>query len=150
MAATHGGRAAPLEALVGELQAVDVAICSTGCPYIMLDRPTIERVMAARMGRPLVLVDIAVPRDVAPEVGAIPGVHLCDMDGLEATVRRNVAHREEDLALCQELVSRRARETMQLLERGPNVRTYPEMGHVRQPGEETARPACAGLWSAVA
>ena len=106
----HGGRAAPQEQLADELAAADLAICSTGCPYVVLDRPLLEQVMAARGGRALVLVDIAVPRDVAPEAAELPGVHLCDMDGLEATVRRNVAHRAEDLAQAQALIAARVRE----------------------------------------
>ena len=58
----------------------------------------------ARAGRPLFLIDIAVPRDIDPRVGKMDGVFLDDIDDLQETVRQNVKHREQDLVRCAEIL----------------------------------------------
>lgn len=115
LAALHGGRAVAMDAFAAELHRADIVVCSTGCPNTVLDRSDVERAMAVRGGRPLVLVDIAVPRDVEPDAADVPGVRLVDMDGLEATVRRNMAHREEDLRAGHDLIETAARALMEKL-----------------------------------
>jgi glutamyl-tRNA reductase len=57
-------------------------------------------VMAARRNRPLVLVDIAVPRNIATDVQEINNVYLYDVDDLEIIARENVKHREQELSRC--------------------------------------------------
>jgi glutamyl-tRNA reductase len=54
----------------------DVVICSTGAPHIVLHENDVQPSLAERAGRPLLFVDIAVPRDVEDSVGDLPGVHL--------------------------------------------------------------------------
>lgn len=115
IAELHGGRAVALDTFADELQRADIVVCSTGCPHVVLNRGDVERSMAARGGRPLVLVDIAVPRDVAPDVREVPGVRLVDMDGLEATVRRNMAHREEDMRAGHDLIAAACQALMEKL-----------------------------------
>lgn len=79
-----GGRAAPFDTLDQLLGDADIIISCTGSPAPLLDRSRLQRSMAARNGRPLVLIDIAVPRDVAPEVRDLPGVRLYDLDDLHS------------------------------------------------------------------
>jgi glutamyl-tRNA reductase len=104
LAATFGGEAVPFGRCLDAMKDVDIVITSTGSPHIILEHADIASVMAARPGRPLVIIDIAVPRDVAPEARAIPGVHLHDIGNLEETVRENVRFRQQDLDLCWSLI----------------------------------------------
>ena len=82
LAARCGGRAIEWSGLPGALVQADVMLASTGSPGILLEAADLQTVLAARQGRPLLIVDIAVPRDVDPAVGALPGVTLLDMDDL--------------------------------------------------------------------
>jgi len=82
----------------------DVVISSTGSPHTVLSRKDIENVMAARADRPLMIIDIAVPRDVDPAVAEIEGVHLYDIDALESTVQQTLGRWEQDLEMCADII----------------------------------------------
>ena len=56
------------------------------------------------MDHPLMLIDIAVPRDIGPDVAEVAGVHLHDIDALESTVRQTLDRWEEDLEVCEQIV----------------------------------------------
>ena len=107
LAGLFGGTPVAFEDFCRFMPDVDLVISSTGCPHTILHRQQVESVMAARPGRPLVVLDIAVPRDVDPELRLIPGVHLFDIDDLAGTVRDNVATREQDLARCRDIIAMR-------------------------------------------
>lgn len=85
LAARHGGRAGDMDALPSLLREADVAIAATRAPYPPV---TARSIVPREAERPLLLFDIAVPRDVDPSVGALPGVALIDMDGLRAAAPR--------------------------------------------------------------
>jgi len=72
----------------------------------------VERILPARGNRPLVLVDIAVPRDIDPAVAELPNVFLYDIDDLEAVVRENTKNRSQELALCQQIITEHTAELM--------------------------------------
>lgn len=110
LAVQFNGTAAPFGHCLEAMAAVDIVITSTGSPHIILERGDIEHVMRARDFRPLVIIDIAVPRDVAPEAREIPGVHLHDIGDLEDTVRENIRYREQDLALCWSIIGGKTEE----------------------------------------
>ncbi len=84
LAARCGGRAIEWSGLPDGLVQADVVLASTGSPDTLLEASDLEAVMTTRGGRPLLIVDIAVPRDVDPAVGDLPGVTLLDMDDLSA------------------------------------------------------------------
>ncbi len=104
LAAMFGGTVAPFDRLADELTRTDVAIVSTGAGGVILDAATVGAAAAGRTA-PLVIVDIAVPRNVDPGAGAVRGVHLCDIDDLMETpdgagrdsVRRAEALVEDDV-----------------------------------------------------
>lgn len=104
LASKFNGRAIHFEECLGAMKDVDIVVSSTGCPFTILHRPGVEEVMAARPDRPLFMIDIAVPRDIAPDVAQIPNVFLDDIDDLEETVCGNVGHRREDMVLCQSII----------------------------------------------
>jgi glutamyl-tRNA reductase len=79
LATSIGGRAAHLSGLPAELTAADVLVTCTGASGIVVGTDVVTGAMAGRAGRPLVVVDLALPRDVDPGVGALPGVHVVDL-----------------------------------------------------------------------
>ncbi len=83
IAAEWGGQAYSLEELPQALLTADIVISATRAVQPLLDAPTVQAVMDQRQRRPLVLVDLAVPRDIDPAVGAIEGVCLFDVDDLQ-------------------------------------------------------------------
>ncbi len=110
LAQRYGGRAIAFDALPGELEHADIVVSSTGAPHQILGREELEFVAASRMGRPLVMIDLAVPRDIEPSVRDCPGIALYDMDDLQAEVARNLSGRqseaEEALVIVREEVAR--------------------------------------------
>ena len=110
LAQRFGGRAVTFDDMPRELEAADIVVTSTGAPHQILGREELEFVAASRMGRPLVLIDLAVPRDIAPSVRDCPGIALYDMDDLQRAVARNMDAREaeaaEALVLVREEVAR--------------------------------------------
>jgi len=98
------GRAVRLLDVPAALADVDVLLSSTGAAAPLLEAEDVEAVIAARAGRPLLIVDIAVPRDIDPEVGRLPGVTLLDMDDLRAFADAGTQARRSAVALVQELL----------------------------------------------
>ena len=90
------------------MKRADAVITSTGCPVAIIDQEDLEFVMNGRQERPLFLVDIAVPRDVAADAQKVPGVHLYDIEDLESMIRKNVLLREAELQVCQTIAAEQA------------------------------------------
>jgi len=88
------GSAIPYEERWAHMKQADVIISSTSAPQMILSRDEAELMVSGRKERPLVIVDIAMPRDIDPEVRNVKGVFLYDLDDLEDVVDRNSAERE--------------------------------------------------------
>ncbi len=114
LATEFGGRAVRLEDSAAAMTEADILVSSTGSPDIVLKREDVAKILPARGQRPLVLVDIAVPRDIDPAVAELPNVFLYDIDDLEAVVRENTKNREQELATCHQII---AEHTVELMER---------------------------------
>lgn len=97
LAESVGGRAIRFAELADELVDADVVLTSTGASSVLLTRADVETAMTARGGKPLVLVDIAVPRDIEPSVAEVPGVTVLDMDDLGAFADRGLAERRREI-----------------------------------------------------
>lgn len=97
LAAAVGGRAIRFTDLTDELVDADVVLTSTGAASVLLTRDDVESAMAVRDGQPLVLVDIAVPRDIDPSVADVAGVTVLDMDDLGAFADRGLAERRREV-----------------------------------------------------
>ncbi|MBC8336730.1 MAG: glutamyl-tRNA reductase [Anaerolineales bacterium] len=81
------GTAVHFDALNETLKQADIVICSTGAPHIVLHADAVEKAQKARDGRPLLVADLAVPRDADPEITSIPGVQLANIDDLGIVVK---------------------------------------------------------------
>jgi glutamyl-tRNA reductase len=99
------GRALEMPGLVEAMQTADVVITSTGASHFILTPGNVAEAMLARPNAPLTIIDIAVPRDVDPDVARIPGVHLVDIDALKHVVEDNLEHRREAIPLVEEIIS---------------------------------------------
>ena len=104
LAERFGGTVLPLDRLPDQLEHADVLLCATASPHPIVEREELELVMEARGGRPLLVLDIAVPRDVEAACGELPGVRLVDMDGLQRVVATNLQGREAEAARGEEVV----------------------------------------------
>jgi glutamyl-tRNA reductase len=97
--------ARPFEELVPALVEADIAICSTTASESVIDVSTMKRVLARRAGkRSLLIVDIAVPRDVEHEVGELSGVVLRDIDDLRGVVESNLGSRVAEITKVEDIV----------------------------------------------
>jgi glutamyl-tRNA reductase len=94
----------PFEQLEQAIAMADILICSTTAPQAVVDRPLLERAMQDR-GRQLFIVDIAVPRDVDPTVGEVPGVVLRDIDDLRGVVEAGIGSRVGEISKVEEILS---------------------------------------------
>ena len=112
LAAEFGGRAIRFDDCLTAMIEADIVVSSTGCPQTILKRADLAPIMPARRNRPLFLVDIAVPRDIDPDVEQLDNVYLYNIDHLQAIIRENLRSREQELGRCREIISERAREVM--------------------------------------
>ncbi len=96
LAAEVEGSARPWSELGNLLAEADVVISSTGATQPILDGKLLKKAMKARRWRPLVVVDIAVPRDADPAIGKLDGVYLFDIDDLERVVAENIKERQKE------------------------------------------------------
>ena len=103
-ATSCSGRALVLDDLDDALAAADVLFASTGATQIILEHGNVDSVMSRRNGDPLLIVDIAVPRDVDPAAGDLPGVTLLNMDDLGAFVHRGQAERLRESAAVRSII----------------------------------------------
>jgi glutamyl-tRNA reductase len=106
LAQRFGGQAVRFDTLPTELEHADIVLSSTGSPHHIVGRDELEAVMVARGRRPLLLIDIAVPRDIDPAVRSLGGVHLRDIDDLQRVVERNLSGREADARRAEALLER--------------------------------------------
>src|SRR4051794_16522447 len=105
LATRIGGHPLPLSGLAGALEDVDVLLTSTGSADVLLDADDVAAVMHERHGRPLLIVDIAVPRDVDALAGAVDGVTLLDMNDLKAFAEAGIEGRRGEIDRVLEIVT---------------------------------------------
>jgi glutamyl-tRNA reductase len=136
LAASLGGRAAPFEALRVELARADIVISGTGAPGIVIRREDVEAAQAARRGRPLFLIDIAVPRDVAEDAGRVPGVFLYDLDDIKTVAEANLRERKKEASAAEAILEQEIRE---FLEWRRSLEVVPLLVELRKRADEIRR-----------
>jgi glutamyl-tRNA reductase len=98
------GEAMEMPELVDAISLADVVVASTGASHFVLSEARVRAAMERRPGRPLFIVDIAVPRDADPAVTQIPNVSLVDIDGLKALVNERLELRREAIPAVEEII----------------------------------------------
>jgi glutamyl-tRNA reductase len=123
--------------LADAIREADAVISSTGAPHSVVTRELMESALGAREpDRPLLVVDIAVPRDVEPSVGTIPGVVLYDIDSVQARIGHNLAEREREVPAVQGIVE----EEVARFEEGRRAASLrPLLAAMRARGDEIRR-----------
>ncbi|MEP5231104.1 MAG: glutamyl-tRNA reductase [Alloalcanivorax sp.] len=104
LAAAVGGRGISLEELPVALESADILISCTAAPLPILGKGMVERALKKRRHRPMFMVDIAVPRDIEPEVGELDDVYLYTVDHLQEAIQENVRARQQAAQEASELI----------------------------------------------
>ena len=87
---------------------IDIVVSTTAAPHYILDRARLEPLMKLRRNRPLLLIDIAVPRDIEPEVNFLENVYLYNIDDLQAMADTYLKQRQEEVARCERIIREKA------------------------------------------
>ena len=108
LAKEFGGRAVKFDAWSEEFKSIDIVISSTSAPHYILDAARLAPLMALRGNQPLLLIDIAVPRDIDPEVQFLDNVYLYNVDDLQAIADDYLNQRKDELAKCEAIIREKA------------------------------------------
>lgn len=136
LAAKLGGTAIGFEERWSAMAGADVIISSTSCPHTILSRDEAEIMLRDRRERPLVIVDIAMPRDIDPQVRSVKGAFLYDLDDLEGVVSHNAGEREAAAAEAEKILQAEARDFRRSL---VSQRVVPTIIALRQRLDEICR-----------
>ncbi len=104
LAAKVRGKAIGLQSLPKAIAVADVLLTSTGALSIVLDRGEVEAIMRRRFGKPLLIVDVAVPRDIDPGAASVPGVTLLDMDDLRTFAEHGMDRRRREVTKVRSII----------------------------------------------
>jgi glutamyl-tRNA reductase len=105
LAAQFGGFAISLAEIANHLPEADIVIASTASPLPVLGKGTVERALKKRKHRPIFMVDIAVPRDIEPEVGELPDVYLYTIDDLQDVIDEGLRSRQAAAEQAEEIIA---------------------------------------------
>jgi glutamyl-tRNA reductase len=96
LAERFGGEAVRIDELPVQLATADIVVSATNSPHHLIERSELETIMSQRDGKPLLLIDLAVPRDIDPDCREVEGASLFDVDEVQAIVERNASGREAE------------------------------------------------------
>jgi glutamyl-tRNA reductase len=108
LALEFGGKAIPFGEWDGVFAEIDILISSTSAPHYVLDRAKLVPLLRHRKNRPLLLIDIAVPRDIEPEVNMLENVYLYNIDDLQAIAADYLEQRKKEVAVCEDIIRHKA------------------------------------------
>lgn len=104
LAGQFKGRAVKFDQLYDYIQKADIVISCTAAAHYVVHYHQMDGVVAGRRGRKLLLIDIAVPRDIDPRISELPGVTLLDIDDLQKVINRNLAWRRQVAAAAEDII----------------------------------------------
>lgn len=99
-----GGEAVPFDQLFDHLVDTDIVISSTGAPDAIIHEEEMRDVLKKRKNRPMFLIDIAMPRDIAPSVNTLDNIYLYDIDDLKEVVEEHIAERRKEAVRARAIV----------------------------------------------
>jgi glutamyl-tRNA reductase len=127
-----GAESATFESLYESLCGADILISSTGAPHLVLSAQMVDEAMVTRAERPLVLIDIAVPRDIDPDASRIPHVKLFDIDGLNAQLEDSLTRRLDEVPHVKQILEEELSEFEDYLK---SLEMLPIIANIRQRAE---------------
>jgi glutamyl-tRNA reductase len=133
LAERFGAEPLPLDRLEEQLATADVVVSSTSAPGYVLDAPLVERVLRQRRGRQLLLIDLAVPRDLDPAIHDLDGCYLYDIDDLQAIVTETLTGRRGETERAEAIV---AAESEKFREWQASLEIVPAIASLRARAEE--------------
>jgi glutamyl-tRNA reductase len=104
LARRYGGTSVSFDELPVALEEADIVVAATASPHLLLEARELAEVMRARGGRPILLIDLAVPRDIDSGCGDLEGVSLYDIDDLEAVIARNRRVRQAEARRAEGII----------------------------------------------
>jgi glutamyl-tRNA reductase len=110
LAGAIGGRAIGFADWEQELRDLDILVGSTAAPHAIVTRPKLETALRTRRDRPLFIIDLAMPRDVDPDVYELDGVYVYDLDSLQAIAGRTLEARKREAEVCDGLIEQHVHE----------------------------------------
>ncbi|HEY1853895.1 MAG TPA: glutamyl-tRNA reductase [Solirubrobacterales bacterium] len=140
LAQRFDGVAVRFDELPAQLEVADIVVSATNSPHHIVEREGLEQVMAARAGRPLIAIDIAVPRDIEPQCRSIPGVGAYDIDDVQAIVERNASGREAEARGAERIIEAELDRFQRWL---ASLEVVPTIAALRERGEEVVRRVLA-------
>ena len=141
-----GAEVISLSDIDSRLQDADIIISSTASPLPIIGKGMVERALKARRNRPLLLVDIAVPRDVEPEVGKLANAYLYSVDDLQSIIQSNLAQRKAAAVVAETIVAQESCEVMAWLRAQSATETIREYrNQAEQVRDDLAAKAIAAL-----
>jgi glutamyl-tRNA reductase len=123
LAGEFGGRAVQFDDWAAEFEKIDIAISSTSAPHHILDRAKLEPLMKARKHRPLLLIDIAVPRDIDPAVNFLENVYLYNIDDLQSIADDYLKQRKEEIVRCEQIIAEKVEAMLEMKNIHPRMNT---------------------------
>jgi glutamyl-tRNA reductase len=104
LARRYGGESRSFDELPDALARADVVVSATSSPHLLIEAGELAEVLASRRGRPIVMIDLAVPRDIDAACGELPGVSLHDIDDLQGVIARNRRVRQAEARKAEGIV----------------------------------------------
>jgi len=148
LAAEFQGFAIGLEDIPAHLREADIVVASTASPNVIITREMAAQALRARKRRPMFMVDIAVPRDIAPDVAELEDVYLFTVDDLQSVVNENMENRRQAARQAETMIStevERFEHELRTRSAAPTIRRLrDEAEHVRQHTLEQAKRMIAG------
>ncbi|MEJ2520661.1 MAG: glutamyl-tRNA reductase, partial [Desulfuromonadales bacterium] len=129
LAAEFQGKAVPFDYFVEHLAESDIVLTSTGAPNFILGKRQMEDVLKRRRNRPMFLIDIAVPRDIDPQVNDLDNAYLYDVDDLQGVVQANLKERQKEAGKAEAIVEQEIGQFYQWL---ANLEVKPTIVALRQ------------------
>jgi len=100
-----GVREAAMEEVESAIIEADLVVCAIGAPHYVVSENLVKSTLARRPGRPMVLLDLSVPRNIDPAAGNVPGAHLFSMEDMTALAEENRRQRHASVALVKEIIN---------------------------------------------
>ena len=125
-----GGRAVHFDDWATEFRRIDIVISSTSAPHHIIDRARLAAIMESRGNQPLLLIDIAVPRDIDPEVQFLDNVYLYNVDDLQSIANDYLQQRKDELIKCEGIIRDKAAALLGVRQAdAPVTGRRPALGH---------------------